>query len=430
LLRNSKTGLVLALLCAGGMGFYVNRILVPYQRADAALHQRPRGNLSDLYPRWLGARELLLRQRNPYSREVTREIQVGYYGRELDPARAEDPKDQQGFVYPVYVAFFLAPTVGLPFEHVRSIFGWLLVIVTAFSVPMWLRVTGWRPPVLTVLILVTLTLGSFSAVQGFKLQQLSLVVAALLAAACVLFVRGHLALAGMFLAVSSIKPQLALPITLALLLWTAAGWKSRQRLFWGFAIPLTLLLAGGEFLLPGWMGKFLSATRDYRQYAGQLSMLDLLLTPLWGKLITLIVVAAVVMVWLRVLQQESDSPALSLAVALTLAVTVVIIPMTAPYNYLLLLPAIFWLLREWSVLWRSGNLERAGLLLASVVIAWQWVAALGLCIASVLVPAARVQQAWWLPLYTSAKIPIPVVCLFPLSALIVSVWRQPGARVA
>ena len=40
------------------MWFYVSRILVPYQRADAAAHERPRGNLSDLYPRWLGAREL------------------------------------------------------------------------------------------------------------------------------------------------------------------------------------------------------------------------------------------------------------------------------------------------------------------------------------------------------------------------------------
>ena len=90
------------------MWFYADRILVGYQVADAAAHQRPRGNLSDLYPRWLGARELLLHHRNPYNDDITIEIQQGYYGRALDAARADDPKDRQGFAYPVYVVFVLA----------------------------------------------------------------------------------------------------------------------------------------------------------------------------------------------------------------------------------------------------------------------------------------------------------------------------------
>src|ERR1700676_5274675 len=100
------------------MWFYVQRVLVPYQKADAAAHGRPRGNLSDLYPRWLGTRELLLHHRNPYSREVALEIQEGYYGRRLDAARPNDPKDQQSFAYPVYVVFLLAPLIGLPFPTV------------------------------------------------------------------------------------------------------------------------------------------------------------------------------------------------------------------------------------------------------------------------------------------------------------------------
>ncbi len=80
-------GLLLAAVASASTWFYVNRILRAQQIADAAVHSRPRGNLSDLYPRWLGARELLLRGRNPYSADITREIQQGYYGRPLDPAR-------------------------------------------------------------------------------------------------------------------------------------------------------------------------------------------------------------------------------------------------------------------------------------------------------------------------------------------------------
>ena len=133
------------------MWFYVDRILVSYQVADAAAHQRPRGNLSDLYPRWLGARELLLHGRNPYSDDITIEIEKGYYGRALDPARADDPKDRQGFAYPVYVVFVLAPLVGLPFHEVQIFFHWLLLVVTAASVWLWLKALRWRlPPLATV----------------------------------------------------------------------------------------------------------------------------------------------------------------------------------------------------------------------------------------------------------------------------------------
>ena len=49
-----------AAVCATGTWTYVGRVVIPHQISDASAHDRPRGNLSDLYPRWLGARELLL----------------------------------------------------------------------------------------------------------------------------------------------------------------------------------------------------------------------------------------------------------------------------------------------------------------------------------------------------------------------------------
>ncbi len=110
--RLLKVGL--ALLMAGSMWYYAAAVLIPYQRKEAAIHRSPRGNLSDLYPRWLGARELLLHGRDPYSAEVTREIQIGYYGEVLDGSRPDSPKDQQRFAYPVYVVFLLAPVIKIP----------------------------------------------------------------------------------------------------------------------------------------------------------------------------------------------------------------------------------------------------------------------------------------------------------------------------
>src|SRR5258706_1616260 len=138
--------LILAsVVCALGMWLYLQRVVIPNRVLDAAIHGRPRGNLSDLYPRWLGARELLLRGRNPYSDSVTREIQAGFYGRPLDPARPDDLKDEPRFAHPLYVVFILAPTVGLPFEIVQTSFFWIFLAITMASVPLWLRVLKWRP---------------------------------------------------------------------------------------------------------------------------------------------------------------------------------------------------------------------------------------------------------------------------------------------
>ena len=284
----------MALLFAGSMWFYVQKVLIPYQEADAAAHGRPRGNLSDLYPRWLGARELLLHHRDPYSPEITREIQSGYYGRPLDPNRTDDPKDQQGFAYPVHVVFLLAPTIGLPFPVVQSGFRWLLVILTLASVPLWLRVLHWRPSRTVIAVLVILTFGSFAVVQGIKLQQLSLVVSALMAAAAAALVAGHLALAGFLLALATIKPQLALPMAAWLVLWAISDWRQRGRFVWSLGLTTAVLLAASEFILPGWMGRFREAVAAYRQYTGGAgSLLEVLTTPMLGRVLAYLAVLAV-----------------------------------------------------------------------------------------------------------------------------------------
>src|SRR5690242_1339806 len=143
------------------MWFYVQRVLIAHQELYAAAHQCPRGNLSYLFPRWLGARELLLHHRDPYSAEVTREIQIGYFGRPLDPQRPNDPKDQEAFAYPVYVAFLLWPFIYADFSTIMPLFSWLLALLTLASVLLWQRALRLRFPALVIVSTLILTLGSF-----------------------------------------------------------------------------------------------------------------------------------------------------------------------------------------------------------------------------------------------------------------------------
>jgi hypothetical protein len=408
----SKVELPLSLLLAGCMWFYVQHILIAHQLADAALHGTPRGNLSDLYPRWLGARELLLHHRDPYSRDLTREIQMGYYGRVLDPARTEDPTDKQAFAYPVYVVFLLAPTVTLPFAVVQAGFRWFLIFLIVATVPLWLRVLRWRPSTATTAAVVVLTLGSFPVLQGIKLQQLSLLVGGVIAGCVVLLDGGSFFLAGVLLALATIKPQLVLLVAAWLLLWAMSGWSRRTKFVWGFFGTLAILCGAGEYVLPGWLGRFREALIAYRLYnGGTESVLDVLVTPSWGRVLAALALLALLLVGWRVRRAPSDSPAFRWMLVLTLAVTVVVVPKAAPYNQVLLLPGILLAAQQWQVLWTKNRLTRIIALLACVLIFWPWLAAVTLTVASLFLPNESVQKAWALPVYTSLVIPIAVVAV-------------------
>jgi len=411
--------LILATLAAASMWFYVDHVLVAYQVADAAEHGRPRGNLSDLYPRWLGARELLLHGRNPYSQEITLETQKGYYGRLLDASRPDDPKDQQGFAYPAYVVFILAPLIRLSFHDVQIIFKWLLIGLTVGSVVIWLRALRWRLPPLAVAIAMLLTLGSVPAVQGIKLQQLSLVVAGFLAGAGACVAGGYLFSGGMILALATIKPQLAWPVIAWLLAWAVSDWKARRRFVIGFSVTMGALLIGAEIALPGWWRMFLHALSQYRQYTHNESVLDQLFNWLLGRfggdlLVLLAVLICGVVLW-TARKPPASSPEFARALALVLALTVLIVPMYAPYNQVLLLPAILLLVRERPGLAVGSWSVRIAYAAAVLALAWQWIASMALSLTWLVSPVEALKM-WKLPFYATFSLPVLVFTLALFSA--------------
>jgi Glycosyltransferase family 87 len=407
-----------ALLCAAGMWLYANRVLIRYQISDAAAHDRPRGNLSDLYPRWLGARELLLYGRDPYSPEVTREIQVGYYGRPLDPSRPNDPLDQEGFAYPVYVVFWLAPTIGLPFALLQKIFYCLLLLLSCAGTLLWLRMLRSSAPLWMQISLVALTLGSPAVMQGLKLRQITLLVAGLIAIAIALLVSDYQVAAGFLLAAASIKPQLVVLLLCWLAIWVIGDWRRRYRLAASFLATMTVLVAASEWYLPHWIPRFWKAIREYQHYTASASVMDNLFGSPWSWVLELLACTTVISICWRERRQPANTASFVFTVSLALAATVLIVPTCANYNQVLVIPAVLVLAKERHRIWRRSFTNRILFLIVGFLVLWPWLSSTTLVALSFLLPRATVDRAWALPFWTVIQIPVAVV------ALMLAYYRQ------
>jgi len=361
--------LLLALLAATGMSCYVERVLAPMQQAEAMANGEPGDHLGDLYHSWFGARELLHR-RDPYSSEATRQLQVSYYGRALYP---EEHRDQHRFAYPVYVAFVLAPLLWMPFPVVQMIVIVLLGVATAASVVLWLRFFRWGvPPVLTA-ALILFTLSSTQVIEGLRLRQPGMLVGFLLAASAMLARKQRLSLAGSLLALSTIKPQMALLPVGWWLFWASSQWAGRKRLVWGFTATMALLVGGGELILPGWVSRFLNTTAAYREYApGLISPLQFLAGPTAGMLLGGVLLGMLGVICWRSRREAVDSSRFALVLSLVLVTAMLAMPIMPQFNQILLLPVVLLVLRDWSNLWRASRLS---CLLFIGVICWPWITA-------------------------------------------------------
>jgi hypothetical protein len=412
-----------ALVFALSMWWYFERVLIPYQIADAASHDHPRGNLSDLYPSWYATRALLLEGRDPYSPEVTREIQKGFYGRVLDPTQPTDPKNEQRFAYPLYVIFLLAPTIQWPFPVAQRGVAVVLFCITVGSVFFWFTSLRWRPSLSTATTVLLLFLGALPFVQGIKLEQLTLVVSGLIAASMAALTAGFPTIAGLLLAVATVKPHLVALLIAGLLLWSLNHRAAGRRFLLAFFVGETLLLAGAQFAHPGWVREFWLVIQAYRGYTGGESIPDFFAGKTLGAFVSGIVVLLTARAWWLLRNHEVGSTGFQAAIALTLTATVVVIPTIDLYNQILLLPGLLLLARDWDWMRSKTRLATAAYGLLGVAVSWPWLAAIGLAASSPFLPVKALQEKWTLPFFASFS--LPVIAFIVLALYLDKLGDQP-----
>jgi hypothetical protein len=408
----ARLWLTLSLLAAGITLLYRSTVLLPWEDyvnehyLDIA-HGRLKAQLGDLYPRWIGTRELLLNGRNPYSSDVSHEIQLGFYGHPIEQNYDQPGTfiiDEQRFAYPVYVVFLLAPAVHIDFALLQRWSVPVLALLTAISVLLWMDILRWRPPWSLVFAIVVFVLTTPQVMQGLRLRQIGLLVAFLLSWAAWCIVRNHLVIAGVLLAISTIKPQMALLPLAWFLLWAVSVWPKRWPLLLAFGITLGVLIGLGELVLPGWLRDFIEGLAAYRKYFPTTSLLRLALGNTVGWVVSVIAFVGIfTLAWRRRLA-DSGSPEFIHALAASLICAAIVLPLSTPYNQvLLLLPVIMILLKRPFL----AGIERKAF---AFVLAWPYVWAFLL-----LIHPPRLNSPQRLPLLPSALVlfvPFLVFLLF------------------
>lgn len=403
---------VLPLLLALSMsGYYAHtRQLIEHRLDDSGFPER---HFSDLFPRWLGTRELLLHGHDPYSPEITREIQRGYYGRPIDPGLTSDPIDEQRFAYPLFVVFLLAPTITLPFVAVTWLFTIILLVCAAWTVFLWISVLGLKVGREEIFACILLTLATIPYAQGVQLQQLSVLVAFFLAAASYALATERFVFAGLLMAFATIKPQLSMYFIGLVLLWSVWQWRSRKRVALSFLAALIALVLASEASLPRWPFEFIAGIDPYLRYTQATTGIHELFGSV-GATVALVVIAIVTALaaW-RAKSELVDSDAFRLAVSFVLASTCVVIPSLAPHNQVLLVPAYLLLVKERKQIWQRGRVARSLWLAAWLTLAWPLL--VGTLLALTLVLNRANSRLWDLPLATNPLIPITaLIALTPL----------------
>ena len=388
--------LILSILSAFSMWYYVTKVWGAGQSAQ----------FSDLYAPWWGAHELLLHHRDPYSPAVAHEIQTVIYG---NPISALYPGDVAalagGFAYPIYVVFLLWPAVYLAFPVVKGSFLCLFVALTLISLLLWLYALRWRLPATELAALAVFILGSFPVLQGLALQNLSLLVAFLVAGAMASLAAGNLTIAALLLAGATIKPQFVILLIPWLAMWIMGDWQRRRRLAWSFSAAVSVLFLGGEMLEPGWISRFLTVVRAYRQYTYGHSLLDVWFSRQIGLVLAAVLVLAVLALCWRCRSYSAQSSSFFLASSLVLAATLVVIPTLEPHSQLLLLPGVLFLLRFAGRILQLGKIARLLFTAVWVLWGWAWIAAFGMMVAAIWFPEGTLLRFWNLPLYTSPLLP-------------------------
>ncbi|HKF03430.1 MAG TPA: glycosyltransferase family 87 protein [Candidatus Sulfotelmatobacter sp.] len=415
-MRRSQIYLLLAFVLSSGTVYFHLRLFLPYA-AQLRSSKGLGGGYSfgtDFYPIWLTAGEAQHHRSNPYTADITRKIQIGVFGRPLNPRNPFDPPaDCRAFAYPAFTDLIFWPLSLLPFETVRIALAVALAGITTASIPLWLTALGYQVSRGQLLVLIMLTLSSYAALEGLFAAQPGLLVAFLVAASFDAIVKDRLFRAGSLFAFTLIKPQMSVLVLAYLLVWSFSEWQKRRNFVIGFLVWSSLLTATSMIVWPRWIAQWLGVLSSYRSYTPP-PLISYAMGPKLGPILwTALFAVSLILIW-RTRSAPATSSMFLLSTCLLLAITsITLLPGQAVYDHIILLPGILLVLRSWRSILSYGRSAGLVLVAGAIALFWQWIIATPLLVVHYsLRPGQPFNRTMlMLPFHTAGSIPMAVLAV-------------------
>lgn len=218
----------------------------------------PGGN--DFLAHYIGTRSLILEGKSPYSDEVALEIQQRVFGRPAEPGEIE-----HRVVYPLYSILFFAP-FALIKDYAVARVAWMTVMEITLLITGYLalQITNWKPKIFILALLSQFSVLWYHGFRAVINGNAVIVVAFFIGATLYALQKHNHRVAGIFLALSTVKPNLVLLFIISVLIWCLYQ-KKYQVIIWFIGSMLVLTL-GGMALIPDWIFQNMQEILRYPGY--------------------------------------------------------------------------------------------------------------------------------------------------------------------
>ena len=163
--------------------------------------------------------------------------------------------------------------------------------------------------------------------------------------------------AGLVLSLSIAKPQMSFLILPYVLFWALSV--KRWELWWGILSGLIIQFGITLALMPDWPAQMIRQVLDYPSYTNTGSALSIIANAMPGVsrqvnlFLNVIFVGYLLLEW--ILSWRKDVRHFIWTALLTLVVTNLVVIRTATTNYLMLLPALFFIFARWEERWKVAG---------------------------------------------------------------------------
>jgi hypothetical protein len=324
---------------------------------------------TDFLVHWLGTRAYFTEGISPYSDQVAVQIQNMVYGRTALPGEHE-----LRVAYPFYSVILFFPLALIQdFTVARAVWMTILEIGLIALTLVSIQLTTWRPKNWMMILLLVFSLLWYHGLRSLINGNVVILIALGVAGAFYAIKNKYDEMAGVLLALTTIKPQVVLLVVLYVLIW--AIFQRRYRIIAWFFITMTLMVACATLLIPDWIMQNLREVMRYPGYnppgtpASALATWFPALGPRIGTIISLAVIVIMIVEWWLARHQEYRHFLWTGCLTLVLSAWSGI--QTDPGNFIMMMPAVILFFAILAERWPAiSNVITASVIGGLLVLIW------------------------------------------------------------